>query len=265
MTLACREVVAGYDGPPVLDGVSLSIETGGFVGILGPNGSGKSTLLRVLGRLLRPTAGAITLDGRPLHAIPRRELARTIAVLAQSPTAPPAATVHELVTMGRHPHLRRFGGPTPRDHRAVDEAVAACDLESLRERRIDELSGGERQRAWIAMTLAQQPRILLLDEPVTALDPHHQLEVLELCAGLNTERRITVVAVLHDLNLAARYCQRLVMLRSGRVLADAPGDAVVTAPVLRQAYDIDADVETDPRTGRPTCRVYRAGRGGGGG
>ncbi len=245
-----------YDGKPALGGVDLHVARGEMVGIIGRNGSGKSTLLKLIGRLLAPSSGAVYLDGKALASVPMGELARSTSVLPQAPAPPAELTVRELVGYGRYPHvpwLRRFGG---QDHEIVEGAIASCRLEELAGRRLDTLSGGERQKAWVAMALAQQPRVMLLDEPVTFLDLGHQLEVMDLVRRLNRDEGITVIAVMHDLNLAARYCDRLVALKDGRVCADGPADEVMSPAVLRDVFGIEARIGRDPVTGRPVCYPY---------
>ena len=240
-----------YDGRPALDGVDLTFARGEMVGIIGRNGSGKSTLLKLIGRLLAPGAGAVYLDGKALASMPMGELARNTSVLPQAPAPPAELTVRELVGYGRYPHvpwLRRLG---VQDHTIIEGAIEACRLEDLADRRLDTLSGGERQKAWVAMALAQQPRVMLLDEPVTFLDLGHQLEVMDLVGRLNRDEGITVVAVMHDLNLAARYCERLVALKAGRVCADGPTAEVMSPTVLREVFGIEARIGRDPVTGRP--------------
>ncbi|MFQ5858631.1 MAG: ABC transporter ATP-binding protein [Anaerolineae bacterium] len=248
---------AGYDRQPVLWAINLKVEDGEMVGVIGPNGSGKSTLLKVLGRLLKPWGGVVYLDGRHLAELSPGEVARCMATLPQAPTSPPELTVYELVGYGRYPHvawLKRLG---PADRAAIDRAIRECRLEALTGRPLSALSGGERQRAWLAMALAQEPRVMLLDEPVTFLDINHQLEMLDLIAALNRERGITVVMVMHDINLAARYCRRLVALKGGRVAHDGPVEAVLRPEVLREVFHVEVQVGTDPVTGRPACYPCR--------
>ena len=245
-----------YDGKLALDGVDLAFDRGEMVGIIGRNGSGKSTLLKLIGRLLAPSSGAVYLDGKALASLPMGELARSTSVLPQAPAPPAELTVRELVGYGRYPHvpwLRRFAG---HDRAIIEGAIEACRLEELAGRRLDTLSGGERQKAWVAMALAQQPRAMLLDEPVTFLDLGHQLEVMALVRRLNRDEGITVVAVMHDLNLAARYCERLVALKAGKVCADGPTSEVMTPDVLREVFGIEARIGQDPVTGRPVCYPY---------
>ncbi|NUR24803.1 MAG: ABC transporter ATP-binding protein, partial [Catenulispora sp.] len=219
--------------------------------VIGPNGCGKSTLLRALARLLRPAAGAVLLDGTAIARLPTRQVARTVGLLPQSPTAPDGITVAELVARGRHPHqglLRRWSDA---DERATAEAMAATGVADLADRPVDELSGGQRQRVWAAMALAQETPLLLLDEPTTYLDIAHQVEFLDLCARLHEEQGRTLVAVLHDLNQAARYADHLIVLREGRVAASGPPREVVTAELVEEVFGLPCRVIEDPETGGP--------------
>lgn len=249
--LEARGLALAYERRTVIEGLDLEIPDGRVTAILGPNASGKSTLLRGLARLQRPVAGAALLDGRPVGSWSPRDFARRVALLPQQPIAPEGITVGELVARGRYPHrsLLRRGGAE--DARAIAEALTDAGLEQLATRPLEELSGGQRQRAWIAMTLAQRTGIQLLDEPTTFLDVTHQLEVLELLRRLNRERGTTVVMVLHDLSLAARYADELVVMGAGRIVAQGAPAAVLTREVLREAFALDAVVIDDPVTGTP--------------
>ena len=240
-----------YGGRTVLHDLSLRVASGEFVGLLGPNGSGKSTLLRLLAGLLRPAAGEVRFAGRPVSEYSRRELARRVAVVAQEPVLPEGFTVAELVLLGRTPHLRAFQPEGPADFAAARRALAVVDCLDLAERRLGELSGGERQRAALARALAQEPELLLLDEPTTHLDLAHQQAMLAALARLNCEAGLTVLAIFHDLNLAAASCARLVVLREGRLVADGPPESVITPDLIGQVYGLDAQVIAHPRTGRP--------------
>ncbi|MCP3425648.1 ABC transporter ATP-binding protein [Rothia sp. AR01] len=212
----------GYGERTVVEGLDLSILPGRVTAIVGANACGKSTLLRSMSRLLAPRAGGVLLDGRKVHEMPAKQLARTLGLLPQSPVAPEGITVAELVGRGRHPHQRLLSRWSREDDDAVAEALEATATGELMDRPVDELSGGQRQRVWIAMALAQRTELLLLDEPTTFLDVSHQVEVLDLLTDLNRTRGTTVVMVLHDLNLAARYADRLVMLAGGRLHAAGP-------------------------------------------
>ncbi|QMU95887.1 ABC transporter ATP-binding protein [Microbacterium esteraromaticum] len=238
-----------YDGRTVVDSLDLQIPAGGITAVIGPNGCGKSTLLRGLARLLPARSGQVLLDGIPLHELGRRDIARRVSMLPQAPVAPGGLTVLELVARGRHPHQRWYDRFSPEDERIVRAAIAATGLAGSEDRLVDELSGGQRQRAWISMTLAQQTGTMLLDEPTTYLDVAHQLEVLELVRALNVEHGNTVVMVLHDISLAARYSDRVVAMRDGRVVhAGAPAD-VITPDVLREVFGIRAALVDDPDGG----------------
>lgn len=241
-TLELRDLRLGYDGREAVAVPSLRLEEGTVVAVIGPNGSGKSTLLRGMARALKPRGGAVLLDGRAIASLPPKAVARVLALLPQSPTAPPDVSVEELVWRGRHPHLGFFGVPKAVDREAVEWALAATSLQHLRQRPLSTLSGGERQRAWIAMALAQQPRLLLLDEPTTYLDIGHQLEVLELLAALNRDHGLTLVLVLQDLNHASRFAHRLLVLRGGAIVADGPPASVLTEQLLREVFGVEAEI-----------------------
>jgi iron complex transport system ATP-binding protein len=249
--LIADAVTVGYGATPVVRELSLSVPTGKVTTIVGPNGCGKSTLLRTLARLLKPTAGRVLLDGEPISSVPTREVSQRLALLPQSPIAPDGLLVRDLVGRGRHPHQRWFSQWSSTDEDVVEEALRLTDTWELRDRAIDQLSGGQRQRAWIAMTLAQDTDLVLLDEPTTFLDLAHQVEVLDLVSRLNRERGRTVAMVLHDLNLAARYSDLVVVMKDGVVVTQgAPGE-VLTSELLADVFGLRADVMADPRTGLP--------------
>ena len=241
-----------HDQQKVLDGVSLAVGRGDLVGILGPNGSGKTTLLRILGGMLRPRAGAVTLDGRPMAEWSRREIARRVATVPQETYAPFDFTVLDIVLMGRFPHLGAFALEGPEDLAIARRALAATGTAEFEGRAFSTLSGGERQRVVIASALAQSPQLLLLDEPTASLDIGHQIEVQTLLSRLNSDDGMTMVLSTHDLNLAAALCRRLVLLRGGRVLAAGPTDEVLTSTTVRALYNVDAAVERHARSGRLT-------------
>ncbi|WP_420121861.1 ABC transporter ATP-binding protein [Nakamurella sp.] len=249
--LTARGVTLAYEQAVVFRDLDLTVESGRITTLIGANGSGKSTLLKAFGRLLRPAAGLVELDGAPLRSLPTREIARRLSILPQKPLTPSATTVRDLVSRGRHPHQSLLRPWTAADAAAVDEALAATGLTDLAGRDAAALSGGQLQRAWIALVLAQQTPIVLLDEPTTFLDLSHQLEVLRLVRSINRERGATVLMVLHDLSLAGRFSDRLVVVGRGRVLADgAPWD-VLTPAVLQEAFGLEAVVMADPRSGAP--------------
>ena len=252
MTLSCHHLSLGYAaGEPVVDGQSVRIPDGRITVIVGPNACGKSTLLRGLAGLMRPQAGRVLLDGTELSRLPPTELARRVGVLPQQPTAPDGITVADLVGRGRHPHQRWFRQWSPDDEEAVGAALAATGLADLADRPVAELSGGQRQRAWIALVLAQGPETMLLDEPTTFLDLAHQLDVLELLRTVNVEQGRTVVMVLHDLELAARYAHHLIAMAGGRIVAEGEPGEIVTEELVSSVFGVDALVTTDPLTGTP--------------
>jgi iron complex transport system ATP-binding protein len=251
--LRAERLTLAYDEAAVVRDLDLEIPRGRITAVVGANGCGKSTLLRALGRLMAPRAGAVLLDGRAIRELPTNQVAKRLGLLPQSPVAPDGLAVEDLVARGRYPHQRIFRRWAVQDEAAVEAALAATGMGDLRDRPIDELSGGQRQRAWIAMTLAQQTEILLLDEPTTFLDLAHQIEVLDLLRELVAEHGRTVVMVLHDLNQACRYADRLVAMRDGRVhRAGAPAD-VVDAELVQEVFGVEAQVVEDPVTGTPLC------------
>jgi len=246
--LFAEKLSAGYPASEamVLRRLTLEVRDGEIVALVGPNGSGKSTLLRALARVLSPKAGAVYLEGKSMRDWPTREVARRLALLPQGPTLAADLTVEELVRLGRSPHQGLLGLPTRKDDEAVSRAIAETGIETMARRRVSELSGGERQRVWVAMALAQEPQVLLLDEPTTFLDLNHQLEVLDLIRYLNRERGLTVGMVLHDLNQAARYCGRVVVLREGEVYADGSPAEVLTPKTLREVFGVEGRVLEGP-------------------
>ncbi|CAM4040813.1 ABC transporter ATP-binding protein [Kibdelosporangium persicum] len=249
--LRASELGLGYGERLVVDNLDLDVPTGTVTSVIGPNGCGKSTLLRALGRLLSPRAGQVLLDGKRIDKLPTKEVARTVGLLPQTPVAPDGLTVADLVARGRHPHQTWYRQWSVEDEAAVTDALRLTKMQEHANRVVDELSGGQRQRAWISMTLAQGTELLLLDEPITYLDLAHQVDVLDLVHDLHTTRGTTVVMVLHDLNLAARYSDRLVAMRAGKIVAQGdPGD-VLTEDLLRDVFDLDAKILTDPVAGTP--------------
>ncbi|MEU5051324.1 ABC transporter ATP-binding protein [Streptomyces sp. NPDC021096] len=249
--LTARDLTLSYEDRTVVDGLDLDIPDGEVTVVVGPNACGKSTLLRALGRLLKPARGTVLLDGEELARIPTRRIAQSLGLLPQTPVAPEAITVADLVARGRQPHQRWWQQWSEADERAVADAMARTDVSALADRPVDELSGGQRQRVWIAMALAQETDLLLLDEPTTYLDISHQVEVLDLVRQLNHERGRTVVAVLHDLNQAARYADHLVAMKAGRIVARGRPADVVTADLVREVFGLDSVVVPDPVTGSP--------------
>ena len=249
--LAAEGVRLAYGERVVVDSLDLTLTDGSFTAIVGPNGCGKSTLLRALGRLLRPTTGTVLLDGRAITGTPTREVARVLGLLPQTPLAPEGLTVTDLVARGRHPHQSWLRQWSSDDAQVVAEALAWTDMSELADAPVDALSGGQRQRAWISMALAQGTDLLLLDEPTTYLDLAHQVDVLELVGRLHAERGRTVVVVLHDLNLAARYAQRLVAMKDGVLVASGTPAEVLTEQLLADVFDLEARVVPDPVAGTP--------------
>ncbi|MBK8445718.1 MAG: ABC transporter ATP-binding protein [Micropruina sp.] len=249
--LAAEAATLGYDDHVVFSGLDLHIEPGTVTTLIGANGCGKSTLLKAFGRLLTPSAGSIRLEGTPLRRLSARAVARRLAILPQKPLTPGATTVRDLVMRGRHPHQRLLRPWTAEDAAKVEAAIDATGMTELADRDVGSLSGGQLQRAWIALVLAQDAPTILLDEPTTFLDLSHQLEVLRLVRTINARHGSTIVMVLHDLSLAARYSDRLVVLHQGRVLADGEPWQVITPEVLATAFGLDALVIADPASGRP--------------
>ncbi|MGW9312686.1 ABC transporter ATP-binding protein [Streptomyces albidoflavus] len=250
-TLEARDVRIGYDGREIVPGLSVKIPPGRFTVIVGPNACGKSTLLRAMARLLAPTSGAVLLDGRPVQQTPTREVASVLGILPQSPVAPEGITVSDLVARGRYPHQGWFRRWTAEDDAAVGAALLSTDVLDLAERPVDELSGGQRQRVWIAMALAQRTDILLLDEPTTFLDVAHQMDVLDLLTDLNRERGVTLVAVLHELNMACRYADHLIAMKQGEVVAEGAPSDIVTEQLVSDVFGMRCSVVPDPASGTP--------------
>ncbi|WP_024356499.1 ABC transporter ATP-binding protein [Leucobacter chironomi] len=249
--LEADSVTLSYGTRTIIDGLDLQVPPGRITSIVGANGCGKSTLLRAFARLLKPRSGGVLLDGRALHELPSKELARTLGLLPQSPIAPEGIAVADLVGRGRHPHQGALARWSARDYEVVAEALAATGASDLADRPVDELSGGQRQRVWIAMALAQETGILLLDEPTTFLDVAHQVEVLDLLTDLNRDRGTTIVMVLHDLNLAARYSDSLVAMAGGRVRASGGPGEILTPELVREVYGLDSSIILDPVSGTP--------------
>lgn len=248
--LRAERVTLAYDRTDVVHDLSVTIPRASFTVIIGPNGCGKSTLLRALARTLRPRTGEVLLDGEPLTRLRSRDVARRLALLPQSPLAPEAITVGDLVARGRYPHQGLLRQWSAADARAVADAMHATEVAELRDRLVSTLSGGQRQRVWLAMALAQETDLLLLDEPTTFLDIAHQFEVMDLCARLHEDGR-TLVAVLHDLNQAARYATHLVAMKAGRVVAEGTPAEVVTPERIAEIFDLACRVVEDPETGTP--------------
>lgn len=250
-TLTVDGVTLGYADRTVVEDFDLAVPPGRITCIVGANACGKSTLLRSMARLLTPRTGRVLLDGKDLHRMPTKEVARVLGLLPQTPVAPEGIAVADLVSRGRHPHQRMIARWSAADDAAVAEALELTDTAELADRPVDELSGGQRQRVWIAMALAQQTDLLLLDEPTTFLDVAHQVEVLDLLTDLNRDRGTTVVMVLHDLNLAARYADHLIAVREGRLHAAGDPHEVLTAETVREVFGMESQVVVDPVSDKP--------------
>lgn len=251
--LRASDLVLGYDNRVVVNHLDLDVPMGKITSMVGPNGCGKSTTLRAIARLLRPKGGAVLLDGQVIAKMPTKEVARRLAILPQGPSSPEGLTVERLVWHGRYPHQGFLGTTSPADAEAVAWALAQTHLEPFADRVLDSLSGGERQRAWIAMALAQQTAVLLLDEPTTFLDLGHQLEVLELLLHLNRTQGITIVMVLHELNQAARYSDHMIAIDDGTIWRQGTPAAVLTEELLHEVFGVRAQVLLDDESGKPHC------------
>jgi iron complex transport system ATP-binding protein len=249
--LSAENVTLAYDQRVIAEQLSVEIPDHSFTVIVGPNACGKSTLLRALSRMLRPSQGRVLLDGQVIQSMPAKKVARTLGLLPQSSIAPDGITVADLVGRGRYPHQGILRQWSAEDERVVEESMRQTGVAELADRYVDELSGGQRQRVWIAMALAQQTPLLLLDEPTTYLDIQHQIDVLDLCADLHEQQGRTLVAVLHDLTPAARYATHLTALKAGKVVAEgAPGD-IVTAELVEEVFGLRCQIIDDPETGTP--------------
>ncbi|NUR88406.1 MAG: ABC transporter ATP-binding protein [Nonomuraea sp.] len=240
----------GYDQRVVAEGLDVTIPDRSFTVIIGPNACGKSTLLRALARMLKPRQGAVHLDGSVITALPSKEVARRLGLLPQSSIVPDGISVADLVARGRYPHQRLMRQWSPADEEAVGAAMRATDVTGLADRIVAELSGGQRQRVWLAMALAQETSILLLDEPTTYLDISHQIEVLDLCADLHEAGR-TMVAVLHDLNQACRYATHLIVMREGRIVAEGDPSEIVTPALVEEVFELRCEIIPCPQSGTP--------------
>lgn len=253
IVLTTRQLSLAYDGNTIISDLNLAIPAGQITVLVGPNGCGKSTLLKGLGRLLKPKSGIVYLDSTSIFKLSTKAVAKQMGLLPQGPSAPEGLTVRELVAQGRYPHQSWLKQWSFEDEQQVEAALTITELQNLSERPVDSLSGGQRQRAWIAMTLAQNTQILLLDEPTTFLDLAHQIEVLDLLYDLNQQERRTIVIVLHELNHACRYADHLVAMKAGQVFAQGTPRAVMTEALVKEVFDLDCRIIDDPVAGTPLC------------
>ncbi|MEO1399977.1 MAG: ABC transporter ATP-binding protein [Cyanobacteria bacterium J06635_1] len=253
VALTARKLTLAYDDKPVIDGLDLAIPAGKITVLVGPNGCGKSTLLKGLGRLLKPKNGVVYLDSASIFKLPTKVVAKRLGLLPQGPAAPEGLTVRELVAQGRYPHQGWLQQWSEEDEQQVETALSITELQDLASRPVDSLSGGQRQRAWIAMTLAQNTQILLLDEPTTFLDLAHQMEVLDLLYELNQREGRTIVMVLHELNQACRYGDHLIAMKAGQAYAQGQPHQVITESLVQAVFGLNCQVINDPVAGTPLC------------
>ncbi len=245
-----------YDKRIIVDSLNIAIPKGKITALVGANGSGKSTILKTMSRLMKPTKGHVILDGKKIHQVATKQIAKELAILPQNPSAPGGLTVYELISYGRSPHQTGFSVGNKEDRNMVDWALKMTNLEEFKDRPIENLSGGQRQRAWIAMALAQDTSILFLDEPTTFLDMTHQLDVMNILKQLNETENRTIVMVVHDLNHASRYAEHMIAIKNGQVAASGTPQEVMTCEVLEDVFNIKADILIDPRSGVPLCLPY---------
>lgn len=255
-SITTTNLAIAYEDKLIVDGLNMNIPKGKITTIIGPNGCGKSTVLKTVGRILKPKEGLVYLNGDDIRNLSTKEVAQKMAILPQSPQAQGGLTVGELVSYGRFPHKKGFGKLSPEDKKVIQWALDITKLTELEVTMVDNLSGGQRQRVWIAMALAQQTDLILLDEPTTYLDMAYQLEVLELLYNLNREQSCTIVMVLHDLNLAARFADYMIAIRSGSIISHGTPEEIMTKEVLKDTFNIDAEIVWGSKTGRPTCISY---------
>ncbi|WP_214627457.1 ABC transporter ATP-binding protein [Paenibacillus agaridevorans] len=254
--LSTSDLAISYDERLIVQNLNISIPQGKVTALVGANGSGKSTILKTMARIMNPSHGNVLLDGKSIHKQSTKDVAKQLAILPQNPTAPDGLTVAELVSYGRFPYQKGFGSMSKEDRSVVQWAIEATGMIEFTDRPVDQLSGGQRQRAWIAMALAQETDILFLDEPTTFLDMAHQLEVLHLLQKLNEHNNRTIVMVVHDLNHAARYAHHMIAIKSGVVRGEGSPIEVITPDVMRDVFNIEADIVPDPRTGVPLCLPF---------
>lgn len=256
VSLSTENLQIGYGDKIIVEDLNLQINKGEITTIIGANGCGKSTILKTMARVHAAKSGVVYLDGKMIHKTPTKEIARKMAVLPQSPEAPSGLTVFELISYGRSPHQSGFGRLSTKDLNVINWSLEVTGLTTFADHPVDALSGGQRQRAWIAMAIAQETDLLLLDEPTTYLDMAHQLEILQLLEKLNKEEGRTIVMVIHDLNHAARFSHHMFALRSGKLVKDGTAEEVMTHEVLKEVFNIDAEIVKDPRTKKPVCLSY---------
>lgn len=250
-TFETKNIQSGYDNKAILNDVNLSIPSNQISIIIGANGCGKSTLLKTMARLIKPTGGDVLLDGKSIHKMAPKQLAKVLGLLPQSPIVPEGITVADLVGRGRFPHQSVMKGWSKKDYEAVAEALEMMNITDFADRNIDELSGGQRQRVWIAMALAQQTDILFLDEPTTYLDITYQVEILDLLTDLNKKYGTTIVMVLHDINLSARYADYLFTVKNGQLIAEGAPTEIITADLIKETFQLDCQVINDPVSNTP--------------
>ncbi|ABS40497.1 ABC transporter ATP-binding protein [Clostridium botulinum] len=255
-SIETKNLDIAYEDTLIVKELNMQIPKGKITSIIGANGCGKSTILKAVGRILKPKKGVVHLSGQDISKLSTKEIAKKMAILPQNPTAPSGLTVSELVAYGRFPHQKGFGNLTEEDKRIVKWALAATKLSEFVRREVDTLSGGQRQRVWIAMALAQQTDLILLDEPTTYLDLAHQLEVLKLLYELNRNQKCTIVMVIHDLNLAARFSDYIIAIQKGAIIKYGNPEEVMTPKVLRKTFNINADIVIEPKSNRPVCITY---------
>lgn len=258
--IQARNLTLSYGQKPIFSDLHIVVPEGKITVFIGSNGCGKSTLLRSLARLLKPQEGSILLDGSDIAKLSSKEVAKRLAILPQGPTAPEGLTVHQLVKQGRYPYQSWLQQWSQEDERMVKRALDATHMTELSSRSVDSLSGGQRQRAWIAMTLAQNTRNILLDEPTTYLDMTHQIEILDLLFDLNEQENRTIVMVLHDINLACRYAHHIVAVKDGRIYDQGEPERIVNEKLISDVFDMKCQVTADPIFGTPLCIPYGKGR-----
>ncbi|MCP8617795.1 ABC transporter ATP-binding protein [Salirhabdus salicampi] len=259
-SLTTKDLTLGYQDDIIIDSLNITIPKGKVSVLIGSNGCGKSTLLRSLARLLQPVNGEVVLNGNDIARMKTKEVAKKMAVLPQSPVTPEGLTVHQLVKLGRYPYQTWLKKWTEEDESAVERALQSTNLLDLKDRLVDSLSGGQRQRAWIAMTLAQETDIILLDEPTTYLDMTHQIDILDLLFELNEKDNRTIIMVLHDLNLACRYADHIIALRDKKVYAQGKPEEIISCELVQNVFDMRCDVTYDPIFGTPMCIPHGRGR-----